>query len=436
MAVRVKELPGALWLDAEDAAVHQGLAWALDHDPPTALRLASALAPWWLVRGRWVEGYALTRRAVEQTGPEAETWYTAQVLLGWLSQGASNLGVLLGHHTAVVDALRDGPPCIDLIDALTGRSSALRNMGRLTEATADARTALRLARRLGYAAGEADALRALCFISLHDEKGEDAVAWARQAQLVDPDRLPERRARFARFALLVALVESGHFDGASDLFEELLPQARAAGDLSVQADMVFFMGVLALGTGQLAEAGVRLREAAELAARGCYPLRLIDILGEAGRLCAATGQHAEAVALWSARAVQRNAAGISVASHGEDTRRELLLQDARRTLGPRRFKAAQDRGAAMTLAAAVEFAVLTTGERAPQTPAPPPAGNLSTRERELVALVAQGQTDAQIAEKLFISVSTVRTHLDRIRDKTGCRRRADLTRLALKQAII
>ena len=43
---------------------------------------------------------------------------------------------------------------------------------------------------------------------------------------------------------------------------------------------------------------------------------------------------------------------------------------------------------------------------------------------------------AQIAEKLFTSVSTVRTHLDRIRDKSGCRRRADLTRLALQEGII
>jgi DNA-binding CsgD family transcriptional regulator len=49
--------------------------------------------------------------------------------------------------------------------------------------------------------------------------------------------------------------------------------------------------------------------------------------------------------------------------------------------------------------------------------------------------VARGQTDAQIAGELFISVSTVRSHLDRVRDKTGCRRRADLTRLALQAGL-
>ena len=67
-------------------------------------------------------------------------------------------------------------------------------------------------------------------------------------------------------------------------------------------------------------------------------------------------------------------------------------------------------------------------------PAPPGRETLTARERELVTLIAQGRTDAQIASELYISIRTVRTHLDRIRDKTGCRRRADLTRLALSGA--
>ena len=53
-----------------------------------------------------------------------------------------------------------------------------------------------------------------------------------------------------------------------------------------------------------------------------------------------------------------------------------------------------------------------------------------------MALVAQGHTNAQIAAELYISVSTVSSHLDRIRDKTGCRRRADLTRLALTMDLV
>ena len=51
--------------------------------------------------------------------------------------------------------------------------------------------------------------------------------------------------------------------------------------------------------------------------------------------------------------------------------------------------------------------------------------------RELVTLVAQGRPNAQIAAELYISVRTVGSHLNRIRDKTGCRRRTDLTRWPL-----
>src|ERR1039457_3876764 len=65
----------------------------------------------------------------------------------------------------------------------------------------------------------------------------------------------------------------------------------------------------------------------------------------------------------------------------------------------------------------------------PQPPAATPGlEGLSPRERELVTLVAQGRTAAQIAAQLYISVRTVSSHLDRIRDKTGCRRRAALPR--------
>ena len=87
----------------------------------------------------------------------------------------------------------------------------------------------------------------------------------------------------------------------------------------------------------------------------------------------------------------------------------------------------------MSAQAVTEFALLLADAPAPR----PPSGltQLSPREQELVTLVAKGRTDAQIASQLVISVSTVRSHLDRIRDKTSCRRRADLTRLALQAGL-
>ncbi len=66
----------------------------------------------------------------------------------------------------------------------------------------------------------------------------------------------------------------------------------------------------------------------------------------------------------------------------------------------------------------------------------PLAAPLSEREREILKLVAEGMTDAEIAAHLHLSRKTVESHLDRIRDKTGCRRRPDLTRLAVQLGIL
>jgi DNA-binding CsgD family transcriptional regulator len=109
---------------------------------------------------------------------------------------------------------------------------------------------------------------------------------------------------------------------------------------------------------------------------------------------------------------------------------------ARQALEPDQVRAAEERGAAMTLATAAEYALLRTAPG----PQPPTLGlgleKLSARERELVTLVARGRTDAQVAAQLHISARTVDSHLDRIRDKTGCCRRADLVRLALAAGLV
>lgn len=60
---------------------------------------------------------------------------------------------------------------------------------------------------------------------------------------------------------------------------------------------------------------------------------------------------------------------------------------------------------------------------------------ITGRERQILELVASGATDREIASKLNISEHTVHSHLDRLGSKTGFRRRADLTRLALQHGV-
>ena len=145
-------------------------------------------------------------------------------------------------------------------------------------------------------------------------------------------------------------------------------------------------------------------------------LEVFDSLYGCGFLCAATGRPAEAVTIWAAEAALTHQAGDP--DHPAWIRlREEPLRAARQALGPDRTRAAEERGAAMSLVTAAEYALLLTAPGPEQAPAPPGPHQLSKRERELVILVAQGHTDAQIAAQLYISVSTVRSHLDRIRDK-------------------
>jgi DNA-binding NarL/FixJ family response regulator len=56
---------------------------------------------------------------------------------------------------------------------------------------------------------------------------------------------------------------------------------------------------------------------------------------------------------------------------------------------------------------------------------------LSQREREIVALVAQGFKNKEIAEKIFISEQTVKNHLHNIFDKLGVSDRLELALYAI-----
>ena len=242
----------------------------------------------------------------------------------------------------------------------------------------------------------------------------------------------------------MALIKAGDLAGAEQVCAAGLASCRELGDLANLSGQLWNRTILDLRTGRVDRAAAHLREQLQIAAQtGLRPV-LLTGLDSCGHLCAATGRPGEAVTAWAAmsalsepwplRPWPRNMAA-----------REKLLRKARQLLGPAGTRAAEKRGAAMSLAAAAEYALMLAaaqppaGPPVPRSPPPPPTvalPRLSPRERELITLVAQGRTDAQIAAQLYITVRTVSSHLDRVRDKTGCRRRADLTRLALTVGLV
>ncbi len=54
---------------------------------------------------------------------------------------------------------------------------------------------------------------------------------------------------------------------------------------------------------------------------------------------------------------------------------------------------------------------------------------ITAREMEVLALIAQGLSNREIAERLFVSENTVKTHSSRVFDKLGARRRTQAAQL-------
>jgi DNA-binding NarL/FixJ family response regulator len=65
-----------------------------------------------------------------------------------------------------------------------------------------------------------------------------------------------------------------------------------------------------------------------------------------------------------------------------------------------------------------------------------PYETLSTREREVLHLAAEGRTSPEIATRLFISTRTVETHRANLMRKLGLRSQTDLVRYALRRGIV
>ena len=67
---------------------------------------------------------------------------------------------------------------------------------------------------------------------------------------------------------------------------------------------------------------------------------------------------------------------------------------------------------------------------------PPKLADLTARELEVLRLIARGQTNREIAERLFLSVRTIESHRARLQRKLDLTRRSELVEYALERGLV
>jgi ATP/maltotriose-dependent transcriptional regulator MalT len=237
----------------------------------------------------------------------------------------------------------------------------------------------------------------------------------------------------------VALVR-GDYAPAVAHSEESLARYRALKSVHGTAAMLGNLGRALLGQGDHERASGLLREGLVLSQELGNTWYTASALEGLAGLAAARGHWDRAAQRFGA--LEALVAASDITLHPSDrATNERYLATVRARLGASAFVAAWDAGRAMP------FAQVVTEALAPvdlaQSPRPAPvapdfaaAAGLTSREREVLARVAQGQTNKAIAEELFIAPSTVKDHVTSLFNKFGAASRAQLVAQAAERGLL
>lgn len=380
------------------------LRWALDvRDSGLALRLAGALWWFWYTRGFLAEGREWLRAALAL--PDGDAWPAARAnaLLG--------AGVL-GYH-------REGTPA-ELAEtaALCVASLALYRQQDGRQGAHLALNALANA-RLWQAGGHEEA------IALYEE----SVTLARE--LDDGHALP-----LSLHNLAGAVQRHGDSARAATLYQESLALFRAQDNDKGAAHALYHLAELAFARAAYTEGTALARESLALfsALGDAWPVaRGLELLAA---LDAVTNQPERAARLLGAAGTARARAGAPLPAW-EHAGHARLVATLREQLGEERYTAAWAAGEALALERAVAEALEVTGavsaDQVAETACAPAAGPLTRREREILELIARGQTSRQIGARLRIATRTVETHVNNLLAKLGVASRAEAAAWAARE---
>jgi non-specific serine/threonine protein kinase len=390
-----------LWLErleVEHDNLRAALAWSREEmaGDEVGLRLAGALSWFWFHREYWSE------------------WR------GWLD----------GALAAQESTGRRPARTVARAKALSGRGFLAWMQGDQTTARSRLEESVALYRELGDKQGLAQALRFLS--GGFESQGDYALARPLAEESVELFREGEDKfgLGITLSRLGITALAQGDHAAAQAALEEGVAICREIEDDWALALALRNQGIGAFRQGDYEQAVVQLRESLAVLQETGNPLYMqnLELLAAAVSM---RGEHGRAAWLFGAAEALREAAGAFVLPLYR-AEYERGVATARAGLAEAAFSAAWAEGRAMTPEQAVEYAL----EPSPATPRLKNTAQLSEREVEVLGLVAEGLTDPEVAERLYLSPRTVNHHLSSIYRKLGVPSRAAAAKEASKRGLI
>ncbi len=408
-------------LEREHDNLRAALGWLKEcGEAERGLRLGGALVRFWWFRGYFTEGRAWLEKFLEL----AEA---ASVGAAARAKALHALGALIYRNA----------------DWAAGDQEVARS--RLEES-------LKIYRGLGDGPHAAAVLSDLGLLSSGAGHWERAFSSLAESLELERRSGNERGIALTRTYLgFLALLQGDHGPTHARLQESLGILRELGGTDDINACLLL-LGHLACEQGDYTTARARFTEMMKDAPNlQLYRYAAPSVLQAYARLAAGEGQAARALRLAGAADVLRQTVGPSAGPAYQAYFRRGL-EPAWRELSEEEGAAAWEEGWAMTLEEAIACALAKPATPYQERAHPPPSAGmasteteisieephpegLTTREAEVLRLLAGGKTNKEIAEELVLSVSTVERHVANIYAKIGARGRVEATVYALRRGI-
>jgi LuxR family transcriptional regulator, maltose regulon positive regulatory protein len=253
-----------------------------------------------------------------------------------------------------------------------------------------------------------------------------------------------RTERAGALELVVrAHLAAGEVDEAGAAAHELAGTAETVGTPALRATALLSEGIVAAARSESGEARRRLEDAVRLLQESGSRFETARARMELARCLAAEGRRSAAVRQAGRAADALDALGAALEAEKARALLHHLEEEAAAADGTGQDAAGQGTGqdaAAGSVSAGEESA--TAGRNAehppPDGPAPAagPKGPLTRRQREVLALVAEGLSDREIAGRLYLSEHTVHRHVSNIMERLRVGSRAAAVARGVREELI